>query len=67
MVELAGSFAGYRPVEHRVLHSDDPGLQNTAERPDAVTPRNAPLEGPLVLEPVSWNVVRLRPAPTDSR
>ena len=58
---------GYRPVEHRVLHSDEPGLQNTAERPDAVTPRDVPVGGPLVLEPVSWNVVHFRPAPDDSR
>jgi alpha-L-arabinofuranosidase len=66
-LKLAGSFAGCRPVEHRVLHSDDPGLQNTAERPDAVMPRDAPVDGTLVLEPVSWNVVRLRPAPSDAR
>jgi alpha-N-arabinofuranosidase len=62
-VQLGGSFAGHRPVEHRVLHGEDPGLRNTAERPDAVAPREVRVDGPVVLEPISWNVVRFRPTP----
>ena len=59
-LELAGGLEGFGVVEHRVLHSADPEAQNTADRPDTVLPRTVPVETPLRLEPVSWNVLRLR-------
>jgi len=60
-LQLGGCLARYRPVEHRVLHSNNPTLTNTADKPDRIAPRNVAVNGTIVLEPVSWNVVRLRP------
>jgi len=62
-LDLAGAFAGYVPVSHRVLHEADPHAANTGARPDAVTPRDVPVEAPLTLEPISWNVVRCASPP----
>ncbi|MGA5124556.1 alpha-N-arabinofuranosidase [Streptomyces pseudogriseolus] len=52
-------------VEHSVLADADPDARNTLAAPDRVTPRTAEgtaLEGgrlTAVLEPLSWNVIRL--------
>jgi alpha-N-arabinofuranosidase len=62
-LNLAGAFAGYVPVSHRVLHEADPHAANTARRPDAVAPRDVPVAAPLTLEPISWNVVRCASPP----
>jgi alpha-N-arabinofuranosidase len=62
-LNLAGSFAGYVPVAHRVLHEADPSASNSPERPDAVAPRDVPVAATLTLEPISWNVVRCAPRP----
>jgi alpha-L-arabinofuranosidase len=60
-LELAGSFLGYRPIEHRLLQTDDPTAKNTADKPHAVVPRIvATHDDNLVLAPISWNVIRLR-------
>ncbi|GHH84155.1 alpha-N-arabinofuranosidase [Streptomyces sulfonofaciens] len=54
-----------RVVEHTVLADADPEARNTRDAPDRVTPRPVAgttlAEGRLrtVLEPLSWNVVRL--------
>jgi alpha-N-arabinofuranosidase len=63
-LELAGSLAGHTALRHRVLQDADPGATNTARQPDAVRPRDVPVNGPIRLEPVSWNVVHCarRPA-----
>ena len=59
-------FEDWRPIEHVVLHHDDPMATNTEQAPETVTPRCLPLvrtpEEPasLVLEPLSWNLLRLR-------
>jgi alpha-N-arabinofuranosidase len=62
-LNLAGSFAGYVPVAHRILHEADPSASNSPERPDAVAPRDVPVAATLTLEPISWNVVRCAPRP----
>ena len=71
-VELSADlrgFPGHRVERVTELTADDPHTTNTAETPDAVTPRDNPraelVDGRLsvVLRPVSWNVVRLVPNP----
>ncbi len=52
-------------VEHSVLADADPDARNTLAEPDRVTPHTAEgtaLDGgrlTAVLEPLSWNVIRL--------
>jgi alpha-N-arabinofuranosidase len=70
-VELAidlRAFPGYMPVEHTVLADPEIRAANTLHHPDRVRPRAAPT-GPVTdgyltvaLRPISWNVIRLRPA-----
>ncbi|MGJ7451967.1 alpha-N-arabinofuranosidase [Aquipuribacter sp. MA13-13] len=68
-VRAFGGTAGMVVVEHSVLADDDIRARNTADDPDRVTPRRgsgARVEdgrARLALPPVSWNVLRLRPAP----
>jgi alpha-L-arabinofuranosidase len=62
-LDLAGAFAGYVPVSHRVLHQADPHAANTPGRLDAVAPRDVPVAVRLTLEPISWHVVRCAPRP----
>ena len=57
-------FAGWRFAGHTALHSDDPEVRNTYERPDALIPH--PVAGTrfenglctAVLPSLSWNVFR---------
>lgn len=69
---LAVDLHGFGPVrlaEHSVLSDDDPYAVNTADHPDRVVPRpgrGARVEDgrlDVLLPPVSWNVLRLTPAP----
>ena len=59
------SFEGYRPVEHIVLSGGDLKAVNTVDQPDRVVPvqKTVPaMDGGklcVVLEPASWNVIRL--------
>jgi alpha-N-arabinofuranosidase len=56
---FGGTLSGYRVIEHRVLHSDDPYAVNTKDAPRTVEPRNSNVDGPIVLSATSWNVLRL--------
>jgi alpha-N-arabinofuranosidase len=55
--------------EHVALFDADPDAVNTAEQPDRVVPRRGDevkiVDGraTVVLPPLSWNMVRLAPAP----
>jgi alpha-N-arabinofuranosidase len=59
---------GLAEGEHVALADEDPDAVNDAARPDRVTPRRLTdpkvADGRLevVLPPVSWNMIRLRPA-----
>ena len=61
-------FAGAVRGEHVALFDDDPDAVNSAEQPDRVTTRQldtvAADAGTLsvVLPPLSWNMLTLRPA-----
>lgn len=63
-------FPGLRVAEHLVLEHADPNAINTIDRPETVTPHNrgdATLESDRLmasLPAISWNVIRLAPAPT---
>ncbi|MBA3431569.1 MAG: hypothetical protein H0U16_08840 [Actinobacteria bacterium] len=52
-------------LDHFSLDCDDPHMQNSAERPDAVIPRRATggrVQDDVLnvsLAPLSWNVIRL--------
>ncbi|NUQ99721.1 MAG: alpha-N-arabinofuranosidase [Streptomyces sp.] len=62
------AFPGYAPAEHSVLADPDVRAANTLHRPERVRPRTTPTEPvtdgrlALILPPVSWNVIRLRPS-----
>ncbi|TDE10675.1 alpha-N-arabinofuranosidase [Jiangella asiatica] len=61
-VTLGGELADYRLVEHLVLSHPDSSATNVAGAPATVVPVSRPVpDGNLVLEPVSWNVLRMRP------
>jgi len=60
-------FEGMRLIEHIELAHDDPKATNTRENPNEVVPQvsagKAKIDGALLdarLEPLSWNVLRLR-------
>jgi alpha-N-arabinofuranosidase len=61
-------FSGAVRGEHVALFDDDPDAANSAEQPDRVTPRQLDTvtadAGTLsvVLPPLSWNMLTLRPA-----
>lgn len=59
---LGGRLSGYVAVEHGLLHHADPSAANTADAPATVSPTTKPVGGQLILPPISWNVIRLRPA-----
>jgi alpha-L-arabinofuranosidase len=59
------AFPRHRVVEHVVLTDDDIRAVNTRERPDRVVPQEHSGGGsdgtaPVLLPPVSWNVIRLQ-------
>jgi len=58
---LGGGLSGYRVVEHRTL-TGSPRAFNSADHPDAVVPTSVEVADTVVLQPLSWNVVRLRKA-----
>jgi alpha-N-arabinofuranosidase len=71
-LELAGDLRGFPPlsvVEHLVLENPDPKAVNTATS-EKVKPRSgggAKIDGTRLdarLPALSWNVIRLRPAPS---
>ena len=70
-IDLRGVDAG-TVVEHLVLADADPDARNTRDDPDRVTPHPAggtTLTGGelrAVLEPLSWNVIRLAPGGPDA-
>jgi len=63
-------FPGFRVAEHLVLEHADPNAINTIDRPETVTPHNrgdATVNSNRLmasLPAISWNVIRLAPAPT---
>jgi alpha-N-arabinofuranosidase len=63
---ILGGFDGYSIEEHLLLTHTDIKATNTADNPDNVVPKpggNSQMEGEqlsAVLEPLSWNVIRLK-------
>ncbi|QBI18352.1 alpha-N-arabinofuranosidase [Egibacter rhizosphaerae] len=61
------AFPGYRVVEHVILDDEDVHAMNTEQEPDRVQPRRAESsqvdgeDAQVLLPPVSWSFVRLRP------
>ena len=58
-------FAGYRVIEHQILHDEDLYAVNTEEEPDRIVPaaaEGAAVEGGTLTAPLkhkSWNMIRL--------
>ena len=55
--EFAGTD-GLHLTAHTVLKADDLHRCNTADEPDAVVPEERSVDGEILLEPYSWNVLR---------
>ena len=64
-IELRGFEGAYAPLECVTMSHPDPKATNTEENPENVRPRKgaADTEDGIIcagLEPLSWNVIRLR-------